>query len=213
MSTPHRNAERREQLLDAADQAIGKYGSEVSMAAIAAEAGITKPILYRHFGDKGGLYRALAERQTEELLQGIRSTLIAGTDVRERAKSAIDAYLAAIEKRPGVYRFVVDRAATEEPSVAGYVAHFEKRLAGELAAAFGPDLGVSTVRAQVWAHAIVGMVRAAGDWWLDAQSVSRSRLVKELIDLLFGGLAGEPEVKQTRSLRQVGGGRPRAAPG
>ena len=32
------------------------------MNVIAAEAGITKPILYRHFGDKGGLYRALAER-------------------------------------------------------------------------------------------------------------------------------------------------------
>jgi AcrR family transcriptional regulator len=212
MTATNRNAERREQLLDAADRAIGKYGSEVSMAAIASEAGITKPILYRHFVDKGGLYRALAERQTEELLEGIRGTLTAVTDVRERAVAAIDAYLAAIEKRPGVYRFVVDRAATEEPAVAGYVALFEKRLADELAAAFGPDLGVSAVRAQVWAHAIVGMVRAAGDWWLDEQSMTRRRLVKELVDLIFGGLAGEPEVRPARSLRQVDG-RPRAARG
>ncbi|MDX6286052.1 MAG: hypothetical protein QOG53_1537 [Frankiales bacterium] len=204
MGVSQRNAERREQLLDAADRAIREHGSDVSMAAIAAEAGVTKPILYRHFVDKGGLYRALAERQTDELLVGIRSTLTADTSVRERARAAIDAYLEAIEKRPDVYRFVVDRAATEEPAIAGYVAMFEKRLAGELAAAFGPDLGVSKVRAQVWAHAIVGMVRAAGDWWLDEQSVSRRILVRELIDLVFGGLAGEPEVKQTRSLRQVG---------
>src|SRR3954470_3241589 len=106
-----RSAVRREQLLDAADRAIREHGENVSMAAIAAEAGVTKPILYRHFGDKGGLYRALAERQTDELLIGIRAMLATPGDVRERTHATIDAYLAAIEKRPGVYRFVTGRAA------------------------------------------------------------------------------------------------------
>ena len=38
------------------------------MAAVAAEAGITKPVLYRHFGDKGGLVAALTDRHTGRLL-------------------------------------------------------------------------------------------------------------------------------------------------
>ncbi|HEU4481075.1 MAG TPA: helix-turn-helix domain-containing protein, partial [Actinomycetota bacterium] len=51
---------RRIELLEAADRALRREGPLVSMNAIAAEAGVTKPILYRHFGDKGGLYQAIA---------------------------------------------------------------------------------------------------------------------------------------------------------
>ena len=39
-----------------------RSGPQASMDEIAAEAGITKPILYSHFGDKAGLVHALAER-------------------------------------------------------------------------------------------------------------------------------------------------------
>ena len=59
---------RRRELLEAADRVVLRDGPEASMNAIAAEAGITKPILYRHFGDKSGLYRALAKRHTDALL-------------------------------------------------------------------------------------------------------------------------------------------------
>jgi len=55
---------RRRELLEAADRVVLRDGPQASMNAIAAEAGITKPILYRHFGDKNGLYAALAARLT-----------------------------------------------------------------------------------------------------------------------------------------------------
>src|SRR4051812_1238861 len=190
---PQRSAERRAELLDAAARVLKERGPDVSMAAIATAAGITKPILYRHFGDKGGLFRALAERQTEELLSGIREAMLAPGSPRERTEATIDAYLSAIEKRPGVYRFVVGRAVAEEPSVAGQVAGFMQRLADELASVIGTDLQLPPARAQAWAHAIVGMVRSAADWWLDGKPVSRTQLVRELSDLLFGGLAAGTE--------------------
>ncbi|MBC7679270.1 MAG: TetR/AcrR family transcriptional regulator, partial [Pseudorhodobacter sp.] len=62
---------RREALLAAADAVVQRDGASASMASIAAEAGITKPILYRHFGDKGGLYAALTERHTDRLLEAL----------------------------------------------------------------------------------------------------------------------------------------------
>src|SRR3954464_5012161 len=185
----HRSVERRAELLDAAARVIKERGPDVSMASIAAAAGITKPILYRHFNDKGGLFRALAERQTDELLSDVREAMLASGTPRQRTEATIDAYLAAIEKRPAVYRFVVDRAVAEEPSVAGEVAGFMQRLAGELAVVLETDLPLPKQRAQVGAHAIVGMVRSTGDWWLDGKTVSRTQLVRELSDLLFGGLA------------------------
>ncbi|MGZ6792170.1 MAG: TetR family transcriptional regulator, partial [Mycobacteriales bacterium] len=98
---------RRESLLAAADRVVQRDGASASMAAIAAEAGITKPILYRHFGDKGGLYAALAERHTDTLLDALVDALTAGGPPRARVLRTVDTYLAAIEAQPQVYRFLV----------------------------------------------------------------------------------------------------------
>ena len=62
-----RRVERREELLDAADRLVRNGTVEMSMDEVASEAGITKPVLYRHFGDKDGLYEALAQRYVDEL--------------------------------------------------------------------------------------------------------------------------------------------------
>src|SRR3954463_9018501 len=57
-----RRAARRTELLEAAVRAIRRDGPGVSMDVIAAEAGVTKPIIYRHFGDRIGLATALADQ-------------------------------------------------------------------------------------------------------------------------------------------------------
>ncbi len=101
---------RRRELLEAADRVVLRDGPQASMNAIAAEAGITKPILYRHFGDKSGLYAALAKRHTDALLASLRAALDAPADRREQVESTLDTYLAAIEARPQVYRFLMHPA-------------------------------------------------------------------------------------------------------
>src|SRR2546423_15352320 len=85
---------RRRELLEAADRVVLRDGPEASMNAIAAEAGITKPILYRHFGDKNGLYRALAKRHTDALLVTLRTALDTPGARRGRVEATLDAYLA-----------------------------------------------------------------------------------------------------------------------
>jgi AcrR family transcriptional regulator len=192
---PARTGSRRAQLLDAADRAVMRDGPSVSMTAIAAEAGITKPVLYRHFGDKGGLYKALAERHIEALVARLRVALSGPGPARARAAAAIDAYLAVVEARPQVYRFLMHRARVEDPRVRGQVAEFLRRLAEELAGGLARAAGgpAERARALAWAHGMVGMVQAAGDWWLEERPVDRATLVGYLTDLLAGapyGLAG-----------------------
>ena len=192
MSSQARDGKRAE-LLDAADRVVQRDGSAASMNVIAAEAGITKPILYRHFGDKGGLYRALADRHIEQLLARLRSALTTRGGLRARTRATVDAYLSAVEEQPQVYRFLVERAASEEPGVRGQVQGFVRRFGDELAAGIGnePELvGVSPERALVWAQAIAGMVQATGDWWLDHPEVSRTAVVDELTAFIWDGFAG-----------------------
>jgi AcrR family transcriptional regulator len=180
-------AERREALLDAADRIVQRDGPAASMAMIAAEAGITKPILYRHFGDKDGLYAALTDRHTERLLTALQAALEQPGSRRDRVARTVDAYLAAIEAEPQVYRFLVhsDEAAGADSSVRS----FTRRVSELLAEGIGAEnsLDGSSVRAQTWAHGIVGMVQAAGDWWLEQRPCPRAELVEELVVLLAGG--------------------------
>ncbi|MFH8793315.1 TetR family transcriptional regulator [Streptomyces sp. NPDC017941] len=201
-----RSAEqRRRELLEAADRVVLREGPGASMNAIAAEAGITKPILYRHFGDKGGLYAALAKRHTDALLASLRDALDAPAERRERVEATLDTYLAAIEARPQVYRFLMhpsEAVQTGEHSgeqsgengfdVGLHSAPLLRRLGEELAEVIEErvDLGPqSGLLARVWGHGIVGMMHAAGDWWLGERPCSRAELVRSLADLLWGRLA------------------------
>jgi AcrR family transcriptional regulator len=200
VTLPDREA-RREELLDAADRIVQRDGPAVSMASIAAEAGITKPILYRHFGDKEGLYRSLAARHTERLLHVLQDALAAGGTARERVERTIDAYLATIEAEPQVYRFLVHSA--EFPAAAqahGQVQTFLRRFSELLALGVASELGLParSARAETWARGIVGMVQSAGDWWLLEGSPERDAVVRELTDLLWGAY---PDAAARRSRR------------
>jgi AcrR family transcriptional regulator len=182
----HDKDARREVLLAAADAVVQRDGASASMTAIAAEAGITKPILYRHFGDKGGLYAALAERHTDRLLDQLTAALSAGRTARDRVERTVDAYLAAIEDEPQVYRFLVQ--SEEAVHLQGQVRGFVRRLQEQLGSGIAAELGLppGDLRAAVWAAGIVGMVQGAGEWWLETRDCSRSELTAQLTALLWG---------------------------
>jgi AcrR family transcriptional regulator len=101
---------RREQLLDAAKAAVAEEGFHgVSIEAVARRAGITRPIVYRHFEDLGALLEALVERETVRALGQLREFLpreLAG-DPREALIAALRGYLRAVESDPVTWRLML----------------------------------------------------------------------------------------------------------
>ncbi|HEX2316147.1 MAG TPA: TetR/AcrR family transcriptional regulator [Thermomonospora sp.] len=184
-----RDPDRRRALLEAADQVIRREGPGASMAEIAAEAGISKPILYRHFGDKSGLYQALAERHTRRLVESIQAEFSKTGSVRDRTRSTIDTYLSMIFQNPQLYRFLMHRASAEDAATHSAMSTMIRGLGQELAKVMMAEAElVHPTRAYVWAHAVIGMVQTAGDWWLDHPQVPREDVVDSLADLILGGL-------------------------
>jgi AcrR family transcriptional regulator len=183
---------RRGELLDAADRVIRRSGPTASMTAIAAEAGITKPILYRHFGDKGGLYGALAERYVGALMVELRSALQESSDPRGRLEATVDAYLEFVDRQSDVYRFLMHRAVRERPEAQAAVADFISRVAREVAIELREDLaryGIETGGAEPLAYGIVGLVQLAGDWWLQNRTMTRAEIRDYLVTLLWSGFS------------------------
>lgn len=184
-----RDPDRRRALLEAADRVILREGPGASMAAIAAEAGISKPILYRHFGDKSGLYQALAERHTRKLLEAVEAQFSAAGTVRDRIRTTIDTYLSLISQSPQLYRFLMHRASAEDAATHSAMSTMIRGLSQELAKVLMAESGLADpARAYVWGHAVIGMVQTAGDWWLDHPDVPRETVVDALADLILVGL-------------------------
>lgn len=186
-----RDPERRRTILDAADRVIQRDGPDASMLAIATEAGISKPILYRHFGDKSGLYQALAKRHVDPLIEAIRAELYQHTEFEVRARATVGAYLSMISRNLNLYRFLMDRATSEDVRTRSDLGLMVRRLGEELA-----DLLISErrirgrLRAQIAAHAIVGMVQAAGEWWLEHPEVSEAEIIDDLTSAVVGAIRG-----------------------
>src|SRR3954466_9889877 len=69
-------AERREQLLDVTKAIVAERGFHaVSIEAVAREAGVTRPLIYGHFGDLNGMLEALVERESLRALTQLASIL------------------------------------------------------------------------------------------------------------------------------------------
>lgn len=162
------------------------------MEQLARAGGVTKPILYRHFGDRDGLITAIAERFSADLLTSVEGPLLSNGYPRQLLDSTIDGYVAFLEKDPFLYGFLIQQSSTRSEhrdaigSLVDVVARRIAQVSGEQLAAAGRDTGAAVP----WAYGIVGLVHTATNWWLVDQTMSRERFVQYLTDLLWDGLTG-----------------------
>jgi AcrR family transcriptional regulator len=196
--------ERREQLLDVGRRLFAEKGYEaVSVEEIAAKAGVSKPVVYEHFGGKEGLYAVVVDREMTYLLVAIAEALGADgsatetTDARtllERAGMALFDY---IDKYPDGFRILVrDTPAVRDPE--GATEHLGGTFAGLLVdvAAKVDDLLAKQFRAHklnpkwapLYSQMLVGMVAQTGQWWLDVRKPKKEEVVAHLVNLAWNGL-------------------------
>ena len=101
-----RRSARREQILTAATRAFARSGfAATSLDDVAAEAGISRVILYRHFASKADLYRAVLDRAC--------ARLVAAVGAGDYTPESVDALLAAAVEDPAGFRLLFQHAARE----------------------------------------------------------------------------------------------------
>ncbi|MGH3929750.1 MAG: TetR/AcrR family transcriptional regulator, partial [Pseudonocardiaceae bacterium] len=104
-----------------------------------------------------------------------------------------------IQQEPDLYRFVVRRSFPDRPVQRDPVTTNNELIAGALAKIFRDwlgKLGMDPGGAETWAHAGVGMVQAAGDWWLERRTLSREALRDYLLMMVWGALDGILQANQ-----------------
>lgn len=220
--TAARWSTQRADLLQAARRAIDRRGPQISMDDIAAEAGITKPIVYRHFGDRRGLALALRDDAF-----GIMLGTPTGDAARDRAtaRERVAAFYPVVADADQLRRVVVGFATGFQMFVAmnrnlyrflraegvldsmwdetteGAAEPVAASLAASLCAVFGERTTPAT--AEIWAHGLRGMVREIVDWSSRSPQHDRFELERQfdvLARALLEGLGRvlDAEARRTR---------------
>jgi AcrR family transcriptional regulator len=190
--TDHRDQRRRD-FVDAALRVLDAEGPELLMDAVAAEAGVSKPVLYRYFSDKAALVAALAERGSELLHARLLPAIQHDGPVLDRISGAVGAYFAVIDEHPNLYWLIARRDAIEPGQTQPAVNQDKESIANALTAVIGDYLrlaGLDSGAAEPWAHGVTGLVQSTGEWWLRRRSMSRTHVVGYVTQLIWAALDG-----------------------
>jgi AcrR family transcriptional regulator len=158
-----RRTERRAELLDAAIRVIRREGDTVAMEGIAGEAGISRPILYRHFGDATGLYGAVADDFCQELLYRLRRSARGVPPGRDLLRSQIITYLTFLAEDPEVYRYLNRQVPTDRERSVTHHSGFSRLVAD------------------------MGGLEAAASRWVEEPTCSADELSDRLTAVLWNG--------------------------
>ena len=186
-------AQRREEFVAAALRVLAAQGPDVTMDAVAAEAGVTKPVLYRYFSDKTALVGALAEHGTGVLLARLMPAIGAELPALTRIGGAVGAYFEVIDELPNLYWLIARHTAGEVPGEDDPFQRNREVIASALTALFGDYLreyGLDSGGAEPWAYGVTGLVQSTAEWWLHRRSMSRVHVVQYTTRLIYAALAG-----------------------
>ena len=183
--------ERRNQLIEIGRTVFAERGYEAtSVEEIAERAGISKPIVYEHFGGKEGLYAVIVDREMEFVIGEITVAISDGTP-RERIEGAALAFLRYVKDRPDGFA-VLSRDAPANVGMASLLAEVADRV-GQIFAAEFKKAGFNTKAAPIYAQALIGMVTFVGQWWQEDQRMSVEEAASHISALAWMGLRHLPK--------------------
>jgi AcrR family transcriptional regulator len=192
--------ERRNQLIDVGRTVFAEKGYEAtSVEEVAERAGISKPLVYEHFGGKEGLYAVIVDRELEHLIARITAALDEGTP-RERVEAATLALIGYARERPDGFAVLSHDAPTTQ-GLSNLLSEVASRVTDLLRTEF-QRAGYRARLAPLYAQALVGMVSFAAQWWREQSSMSPEETASHVAALAWMGLRHLP--KEPDRLRRRG---------
>jgi AcrR family transcriptional regulator len=182
--------ERRQQLLDIGRRLFAERGFEgTSIEEIAAQAGVSKPVVYEHFGGKEGLYAVVVDREVERLTT-MTTMMLEGDHSHAKFEAAAITLLRYIDDNADGFRILV--RDSNPGSGSGTFGTLLSDIAGQveyIMADFLKSRGRDPKLAPMYSQMLVGMVAFTGQWWLDARKPKLEQVAANMIDLAWNGLA------------------------
>jgi AcrR family transcriptional regulator len=178
---------RRSQLLELAEPLLMEKGyGGFSIDDLCREAGVSRPIVYDHFGSKDGLYIACLHRIRAEFESAILAAAAGAPDLETTVERSSDVWFSMIEREPQRWSLVYGGATGLVGALADQLAELRESTVqqlGVLFSAFAP--GADAERVMFWAHMASGAGEQLGRWWLRHPEIPRERIVKSYTEYVL----------------------------
>jgi AcrR family transcriptional regulator len=183
--------ERRRQIMAVSRAVLAEHGyHNTTMAAIADAAGVTKPVLYKHFESKRELYSVVLTDIGARLESAVVEAAGAASTPREQAEAGIRAFSKFVAEDEQGFELLFSGVNRQDAEWVQIIAGVERSLADAIAAMIDVP-SIEHDRRQVLAYGVIGlaesMMRVAGK---RHEGYGREQLVADLTDLVWSGLRG-----------------------
>ena len=190
--------ERREQLLGVGRTLFAERGYDgTSVEEIASRAGVSKPVVYEHFGGKEGLYAVVVDREVQHLMDAFAAAL-SGESPKVLLEQACLVLLTYVEEQGDGFRILVRESPVGTERAGGFatiMSDVASQVEYIIASQFKAR-GFETKLAGLYSQALVGMVALTGQWWQDHRKPRRDEVAAHLVNLAWNGLSRlEPKPK------------------
>lgn len=188
--------QRREVILDAATQTFVEMGYHgAHMDIIAERAGVTKPILYRHFPSKLSLLLSILDRAREELRRSLLENRGEGLSWKESIEHDIGSYMDFVQHYGKGYGLIYTVGLSVDREVIERMSGIRRDNRDIVAARIRDYTDTEAMAAEdidMAAVLIVGISETAAIYWMNNDNVSRETCEKNLIRAVTSILAGFP---------------------
>jgi AcrR family transcriptional regulator len=161
-----------------------------SMNDIAEAAGVTKPVLYQHFGSKRELFLELLRELGGRLRAELAVSAAEAGSPRRQVEEGMKAYFRWVAAHQGGFEILFSGDSRYDPEFLSEVGRVENDIADTVASLIVVD-GLDPVQRRVLAMGIVGMAERAGRYWVRRQlELDADLLAEQIAELAWSGLRG-----------------------
>jgi AcrR family transcriptional regulator len=188
-------AEREQQVLDIAHARFAAHGyAAVTMEDVAADAGVTKPLLYAYFGNKERLYLACMERAGDAMVATVTEAVGAADGPADALRRGLRAFFSFVDEDRDAWRVLFDETLPAGGEIAKRVAEYRERMLGFIAQTLLTRLPEArraryATEIEAISTALLGAAEALGRWWLRTGAIPAAEAAELLIATVEPGLA------------------------
>lgn len=183
--------ERKAVVLGAARDVFGRDGyAGANLDDIAAAAGVTKPILYRHFESKKGLYLALLDKHSEDLptfFSAVEAPLTGTPD--DVLLAILDGWFDYVRENSSSW-LMLFRDASGDDEIRARRAAVSERAREVLAQFIALGGAVPAEQVEATADYLTTGLAGLALWWIDNPGVEKAMLVEVALRMSRPALAG-----------------------
>jgi AcrR family transcriptional regulator len=160
-----------------------------SMDDVAEAAGVTKPVLYQHFGSKRELYLELLREVGARLTEAVTAAARGAEHPRQQVEAGFGAYFGFVGSHANAFRILFGGGLEPDEEFAAVAKDVEEAIAAVIAELIDVDLDPD--ERLILAHGVIGLAEGTSRYWVARDlALDPDRLAARVAELAWAGLRG-----------------------